>query len=202
MPTYARTPRPRREEVRARVLEAAATVFARRGFEGATIDEVAAAAGFTKGAVYSNFANKDGLFLALLDAQIEARVQLVRGVLAAAPTGPGAAVAIGDRLARAALDDPDWQLLFLEFWQRAVREPSVRAEFVAHRRALRSSIAEAIRQAHETQATESTWSPEELTVLVLALSNGLAIETLVDPGDIPTGLFGRALARFVDEAGR
>jgi AcrR family transcriptional regulator len=57
----------RRQQTRARLLEAAGQVFARRGFHAATLDEVAEAAGYTKGAVYANFANKDGLFLALLD---------------------------------------------------------------------------------------------------------------------------------------
>src|SRR5271166_4734292 len=61
------TPERRRQQTREHLLQAAAQVFAERGFHGASLDEVAAAAGFTKGAVYSNFKNKEDLFLALLE---------------------------------------------------------------------------------------------------------------------------------------
>src|SRR5260370_22754383 len=61
------TPQRRREMTRQHLLEAAAIVFTRNGFHGSSLDEVAATAGFTKGAVYSNFKSKDDLFLALLD---------------------------------------------------------------------------------------------------------------------------------------
>jgi len=192
-----RVPRPRRDEVRARVLAAAATVFAEHGFAAASIDDVATAAGFTKGAVYSNFASKDELFLALMDAQVLARVELVQRVLVDASGSEQAVVEIGDKLARASTDQPDWQLLFLEFWQRAIREPAVREQFVTHRRALRNSITQAIQQALPAGPPRSRWAAEDLTVLALALSNGLAIETLADPTGIPDGLFGRVLAALV-----
>ena len=58
--------RPTRAQTRARLLQAAGEVFARRGYDRASLDEVAAAAGLTKGAVYSSFAGKDELFYALM----------------------------------------------------------------------------------------------------------------------------------------
>src|SRR6202034_428303 len=61
------TPERRRRQTRDHLLEAAAQVLAERGFHGASLDEVAAAAGFTKGAVYSHFKNKEDLFLAVLE---------------------------------------------------------------------------------------------------------------------------------------
>ena len=72
----------RRQQTRARLLDAAGQVFARRGFHAATVDEVAEAAGYTKGAVYSNFANKDELFLALLDQRLAAQLQQVEALYA------------------------------------------------------------------------------------------------------------------------
>src|SRR5438105_15844263 len=62
---------------RAHLLEAAAEVFARRGFHGASVEEVADVAGYTKGAVYSNFASKDELFLAVLEGRMQAQVELL-----------------------------------------------------------------------------------------------------------------------------
>src|SRR4249920_557563 len=78
------TPERRRALTRRHLLEAAGVVFARQGFHGATLDEVAATAGFTKGAVYSNFTSKDDLFLALLEDRTERQLAVVSDVLAAA----------------------------------------------------------------------------------------------------------------------
>ena len=69
------TPERRRRQTRDHLLDAAAQVLAERGFHGASLDEVAAAAGFTKGAVYSNFKNKEDLFLALLETLLGPRVR-------------------------------------------------------------------------------------------------------------------------------
>src|ERR1700730_5330771 len=79
------TPTRRRELTRRNLLEAAAVVFAREGFHGASLDEVAATAGFTKGAVYSNFKSKDDLFLALLDDRIERQFAVASEVLDSGP---------------------------------------------------------------------------------------------------------------------
>jgi AcrR family transcriptional regulator len=196
MTATARVPRPRREEVRSRLLAAAATVFAQRGFSGATIDEIAALAGFTKGAVYSNFASKDELFLALLDTRVDA---LIQEILSEVPVDQSHALTVGNRLTEVAIDQPEWRLLFVEFWLRACREPAVREQFVAHRRALHASIAEATRRAFPGEEGSLPWSAEEVSILVLALSNGLGIERLIDPAHVPSDLFGRALQRLAGE---
>src|SRR5215469_1395854 len=78
------TPERRRQQTREYLLAAAAEVFADRGFHGATLDEVAAVAGFTKGAVYSNFKSKDDLFLALLESRYESGMTSLRAYLDAA----------------------------------------------------------------------------------------------------------------------
>src|SRR5271165_2504223 len=69
--------RPTRAQTRARVLKAAGEVFAERGYDRASLDDVAAAAGLTKGAVYSSFASKDELFYALMRERIGERLDLV-----------------------------------------------------------------------------------------------------------------------------
>ena len=93
------TPERRREMTRRHLLEAAAVVFAAKGFHGATLDEVAAAAGFTKGAVYSNFKSKDDLFLALLDDRSERQFAVMIEVLEGGPHERGGAIAAGPRAA-------------------------------------------------------------------------------------------------------
>src|SRR5271165_1914031 len=78
--------RPKREVVRRRLLDAALDVFAEHGFDTANLDQVAAAAGLTKGAIYSNFASKDDLFYAMMAEQVLAQVESIRSFMAANPT--------------------------------------------------------------------------------------------------------------------
>jgi AcrR family transcriptional regulator len=189
-----RTPRPRREEVRARILAAAAEVVAERGLAAASLDQVAAAAGFTKGAVYSNFAGKDDLFLALLEEQTARRLAAVQAALQATPDLPGALAAVGAELTR---PDPAGQLLFVEFWQQAVRDPVVREAFVRLRRDLRARIAEVVDAFLRSQPQASGWDAESLTLVLVALANGLAIEELPDPGAVPPSLAPRTLAALL-----
>ncbi|WP_207507673.1 TetR/AcrR family transcriptional regulator [Klenkia brasiliensis] len=189
--------RPRRDEVRARVLEAARGVFAERGFAGASTDLVAAAAGFTKGAVYSNFGSKDDLFLALMTAEGAARVAAVEQALAGTTDLPGALAAVGAQLSR---PDPAWQLLYLEFWQRAVRDPAVRTAFTASRRELRSRVAAAVERFLAEHPVQTGWDAGRLTVVILALTHGLALESLPDPGAVPDDVLPRVLADLLDAA--
>src|SRR5262245_33076884 len=71
----------RREQTRSELVAAARSVFLRRGFHAASLDEIAAEAGFTKGAVYSNFAGKDELFVAVLAAHFAARVEIFEALV-------------------------------------------------------------------------------------------------------------------------
>lgn len=86
-PPAGRIRRPGRAEVRRRLLDAALEVFADRGFASASLDQVAEAAGLTKGAIYSNFASKDDLFFAVMEDQVLNRIEAVRTVLAASSPG-------------------------------------------------------------------------------------------------------------------
>ncbi|MHB8431823.1 MAG: TetR/AcrR family transcriptional regulator, partial [Acidimicrobiales bacterium] len=122
------TPERRRQQTREHLLAAAAEVFAERGFHGATLDEVAAVAGFTKGAVYSNFKNKEDLFLALFKANYDREMDAIRGALADSDVPPEARIPefvnlIRDQTAQAGRD---FNLLYQEFSLYAARNPSVR----------------------------------------------------------------------------
>src|SRR6185503_8496613 len=71
----------RKQRTRADLVATARTVFIERGFHGASLDEIAERAGYSKGAVYSNFTGKDDLFLAMLDAQFEQRARVLADVI-------------------------------------------------------------------------------------------------------------------------
>src|SRR5215204_5628880 len=111
---------------RSRLLEAAQKVFLLRGFHRAGLEEVAEEAGFTRGAVYSNFPSKDHLFLALLDARIEQRVRELHE--AAAKRGTLEDRMRGDARQWTATMErrPEWTLLLVEFWTHAARDPRLR----------------------------------------------------------------------------
>jgi AcrR family transcriptional regulator len=125
------TPERRRQQTREHLLAAAAQVFAERGFHGASLDEVATVAGFTKGAVYSNFKNKEDLFLALFRARYEQETEALRATLHGSDVPSEARlsdfVALVKDQTHLALSN--FGLLYQEFWLYAARNPAVRKEF-------------------------------------------------------------------------
>src|SRR3954452_12890746 len=106
----------KQEQTRARLLEAAAAVFARSGYHGATLAEVAAEAGFTKGAVYSNFESKEALFLALVDQEISKRVREIGTVVETAAAGGDIEAEAERQFQRFVREEPHWPFLFYEFF--------------------------------------------------------------------------------------
>lgn len=192
--------RPARDDVRRRLLDAAAVVFARRGIEQASLDEVAAAAGFTKGAVYSNFTGKGDLVNALAEDNLS--IYLTQGLDAVADTARPLRErvrALGDRLSAIGHGQRDRQLLFLELWQRAARSPAAADTFVASRRDLRAVVSAAIAEQTLDADVALPLEPPEMATLLMALTHGLALERLVDPDAVPDDLLGRVLALLVPD---
>jgi AcrR family transcriptional regulator len=142
MPVERWTPARRRELTRNALLSAAAAVFARRGFEGASLEEIAETAGFTRGAIYKNFRNKEDLFFAVSDRDYTARLQAFSERLDQR-TGrfdPAELAALW----RATVADIDDLALTMEMRLYAMRNPEVRQRFAEHQRAMREVLAEFI----------------------------------------------------------
>jgi AcrR family transcriptional regulator len=179
------TRREKQEQTRQRLIDAAARVFARRGYQRATVDEIAAEAGFTIGAVYSNFAGKEELFLALADKEVEQRVAEIRAVADAAERGeqPGAEAA---QQFREFLDrDPDWPLLFYEFWSFGVRSATLREEFATRRQAVSDALADTLERVAAQIGFRLRFPAPVLATAISATLNGLAFERAADPDAIP-----------------
>jgi AcrR family transcriptional regulator len=185
--------RPTRAQTRARLLQAASEVFAERGYDRASLDDVAAAAGLTKGAVYSSFAGKDELFYALMAERIGERLALVAEAVDRQSTPDSMTSDAGSGLVELISSQADWHLLFIEFWARAVRDPSRREGFARHRRAAREVIARFLEQQAAQVGVDLPAPADQLAVAVLALSNGIAIEHLADPENIDPSTFGAIL---------
>src|SRR5271163_4144869 len=111
------TPERRRQLTREALVASARDVFAQRGFHAASLEEIAEAAGFSRGAVYSNFENKEELFFAVLDRHVELQLAAFDAFL---EDSGGPVAAADEDVARAwrrltAGSDPQWLALSLEF---------------------------------------------------------------------------------------
>jgi AcrR family transcriptional regulator len=194
----------RRAETREQLLAAAARVFARRGFHGASLDAVAEEAGFTRGAVYYNFTDKEELFLALLDRRCAERVQDLRDLFAA---GEDHDVAATSRLAQIAaahaLDamtgDAEWRALYLEFLAHAARDEAFRRRFAERTEEMRASLKAVVDERSRPFITALGMESQELAVIIDALGVGLAADHMLHGADaVPADLFSKALALIVD----
>jgi len=116
----------RKERTRADLVAAAREVFLRRGFHGASLEEISEQAGYTKGAVYSNFAGKDELFLAVFDAHAAGRARAYAEAAAGASTLEEGMRALSREMTTGAGADPRWVPVLIEFWTHASRHEDLR----------------------------------------------------------------------------
>jgi AcrR family transcriptional regulator len=133
------------QKTREDLLGAATRLFAKRGFGGASIDEIASAAGYTSGAIYANFAGKEDLFLSAFEDQIARHIREVTEAVSGAGDDEAARTAAGAQQWIDFLDrSPDLFLLFVEYWAYAVRDPQRRAAFSERFAAFRDTTARMI----------------------------------------------------------
>jgi AcrR family transcriptional regulator len=189
MVTAVPTRKERQEQTREQLVAAASRVFARRGYHQATVEEIAAEAGFSTGAVYSNFAGKEDLFLALADRQVSERVAEIEAVADAAEREDDAGAEAAAQF-RAFLErDPDWPLLFYEFWSLSVRNPNLRGELAKRRDAIRDALADTLERVAAQHGFELRFPPQALATAIAASLNGLAFERAADPDALPDEVF-------------
>jgi AcrR family transcriptional regulator len=129
----------RRAETRANLIEAAYRVFADKGFGQVRIDDVCAAAGYTRGAFYSNFDSLDELFFALYDESARLIAGQVTDAISDDDINPGIEAVI-ERVTATLLLDRDWLLIKTDFLLHAARNPAVADRLAAHRQQLRTVI--------------------------------------------------------------
>jgi AcrR family transcriptional regulator len=175
----------RRDEQRARtraeLLDAAAKVFAAQGYHAASVDQVAEAAGFTKGAVYSNFRSKEELFLELLDRHLDQAIGLLERLVSDTPP-LRRAEAFAEHHREVTVLDRDWFLLENEFLLYAARNEQVRDRVAARQRRTRERItALARRHLDDLGVPEEVLAAEDLARILMATADGLTQASLADP---------------------
>lgn len=188
------TRKERQAQTRRDLIAAAATVFARRGYHRATIEEIAAEAGMTSGAIYSNFNGKEELFLAIADDQVASRVAEIGAVADAAEGKGDAGVEAADQFRAFLESDPDWPLLFYEFWSVSVRDPGLQGELAKRRDAIRDALADTLERVATDLGFELRFPAPALATAIAASLNGLAFERAADPDALPDDVFGEFIA--------
>jgi AcrR family transcriptional regulator len=199
--------RPSRTEAQAqtreRLLDAAEGAFATEGFGGASLDRIAEAAGFTRGAVYSNFADKADLFVALLDRRLDRRYAEVAEAMLAA-RDPEAFVAAlrnppwkGDRYGDAMRQ---WLMLRDEFRLFALRHPAAAARLARHDRRQRDYYLEGITHVLGQLGVEPPRDPRLAAAMLMALDESLVRQHCIDPDDVPATALADAVEFFLEAA--
>jgi AcrR family transcriptional regulator len=130
----------RKERTRADLVAAAREVFLRRGFHGASLEEISEQAGYTKGAVYSNFAGKNELFLAVLDAHAAGRARAYAKAAVGAASMEAALRALSREMTTGTGADPRWVPVLIEFWTHASRHEELRAQVARGHAAQRNGM--------------------------------------------------------------
>jgi AcrR family transcriptional regulator len=190
------TRKQRQEHTRHCLLEAAARVFARRGLVQASVDEVAADAGFTKGAVYANFGSKEELFLEMLDARFAQRLAEMDRALSTDEPPEAQARAAGRDFVDYLSGDPDWARLFLEAALHASRDEGFRVQLTSRYEAMRARMAELLRDRAQAGGFDPGVPFDQLATMIFAMANGVAFERFVEPDAVPDDLFASMLELF------
>ena len=177
-------PRLSRAESQARTREllvsTARELFLRDGYHATSLEKVAESAGFSKGAVYSNFRNKDELCLVVLDMINAEEIES-----ALADVGRAATLEEGiagfQRWAEHRLGDESWTSLEVEFVLHSRRDPELRAKVAKRNKAMRDSIARLLDARVGELAGRPLMPTEDIAAALLSLGIGLAIQRVVNP---------------------
>jgi AcrR family transcriptional regulator len=184
----------KKAQTRRRLIDAAGTVFAKRGFAAASLDEIAEEASLTKGAVYSNFWNKEDLVSAVLEDRFDQRL---RDVTAEVDFESGleeqartSSIAFMTRSR-----EEEWLLLLdLEYLVHAIRHPEFRARHEARHREALEAMTDVIESTAEQSETALPMPAEQFAIVANALAFGLSVEKMQNPDGVPDELFGAAVA--------
>lgn len=183
----------KKAQTRAKLLDAATTVFARKGFAGASLDDVADEAGLTKGAVYSNFKSKEHLIEALLEDRLTRDMNEI-GELTDRLAAPGREPEIAGALLMSSLDrNREFYLLDFEYQLYLARHPELVEPNSERFERNVELMAEIMQRRADAEGRTLPMPAKDLTKAMFALGAGIDLQRLVDPKRIPDDLFTRML---------
>ena len=185
--------RPTRDDTCEKLFEAAARVFEEQGIGGASIEAIAAAAGFTRGAFYSNFKSKDELIIAMLEDHVAQTVRRNLDLLAAHGTPEDFIDAL--KTMDRSRHDPLGRspLLHMEMILFVARAEKRRPELAKRLRARRKLVAEIVETTAKNSGQTRPLNPAWAGAILLALEDGFRLHRLIDPETTPADSFLRAI---------
>ncbi len=166
-----------REQTRGKLVEAALRVFATSGYERATVDDLAAAAGYSKGAYYFHFSTKEEILLELLDAWSEDRTARLESSASADQPAAVVLMEMVEALLSYEDDSPHQPSLLLEFWSQALRSEQVRRQLNAAYDGWKDLLAGAFKRARDEGVIAEDVEPATASALALAVHDGLVLES-------------------------
>ena len=167
------------EQTRSRLLQAAEKIFARDGFEAAKLEEIAAAAGYTRGAFYANFDSKESLFLAMLEEKIHDRIQKTREAADRFQDPVKKLHALRDYFAGSA-QDCEWILIGLEFKLFALRHRELKAKVSAMRQRISAAATSVLEELFTAANVQLPVSTAAFAISLAALTNALELDRMLD----------------------
>ena len=177
---------------RALLLEVATAEFLAHGYTGTSLEKIAELAGFSKGAVYGNFAGKEELCLAVLQTHFFALLQTFVGEFAAGGDTIEDRLVVLEQWLETLLADDDWQVLAVEFAVHARRNPEIMQQVAEQERMMRTAVTSLLSQQIRQLGVQPVLPPEQLGIVLVSVVGGIAVQRLIDP-TIPTSLISDAV---------
>jgi AcrR family transcriptional regulator len=186
----------RQQRTRSELVDAAERLFTRQGFHATSLDAVAAEAGFTKGAVYSNFESKEDLFFAVYERRVDTRVEQMEAAIREASAPRDAIMRMVPGAGGRPQADDGWLAVFFEFWAHVLRHPELRERFAAQHRRVIEPLA-TISQEMDGLAPDDAY---KVATARFAMQLGLQLERLTQP-DVVDADMSRRMGLMFTEGG-
>jgi AcrR family transcriptional regulator len=200
-PAVRRSREEQQAATRESVLAAATAIFLANGFHGTTIAEVASAAGFTSGAIYSNFASKEDLVLAVLDRHAAERTRLLGEALSASTSLEDLLSRVSQWFGTRVETDPEWPMLQLELALSTRRNPGLRPRLKERRRAMQAALAQVLRQQSRRFGVDLPLDADTMASAIHGLGEGLTVQRLLDPATRARHVFHQSLSTLLGVSG-
>lgn len=188
----------RKARTRAELIDAAARVVGRKGYHAATVDDIAAEAGFTKGAFYSNFESKEEIFVELVaDRGRSWTIAVARAYEGVEPLSERLRKG-GEVLTRMVQDQVDWMLLSSEMLTQGIRDPRLRKRLATAYEECRQVVAHVIEPVEGDFGVRLPIPSDQVATMIMAMTDGFVYQRLADPDRLPATLLAEGIAVFIN----
>ena len=191
----------KRERTYEELILAAEKLFTGQGFHATSVDEIAFEAGYTKGAVYSNFESKEDLFFVVYERRADLAVAEIEQILRENGPAAGLELLASDATHRRGRED-GWLAVYFEFWAHIVRNPSLRQRFARIHARVAEPTNAAIERIAEERDIVMPVEARSLNVAMIAMVSGLSLERLTQPDVVDVGLGARMVRLVLEDLGR